>query len=78
MKIIVVKTCDGDIYYSYHRSASKDAAVRMAVDQVLNNDLSRYSSEDRVAIRKARQTGIFTNQWDELWRIGAIRVAVVS
>ncbi len=34
MRIAVVKTCDGPMYYSLARNAGKYAAVRMAIQQL--------------------------------------------
>lgn len=53
MKIYVVKTCDGPAYFQGDRNRYKDNAIRLAVSQVLHNDLSRYDSEDVEKVREA-------------------------
>lgn len=78
MKIIVVKTCDGDVYFRHDRPISKNRAIQMAVEQVLENDLNRYSEEDRQEVRKAVASKLFVYKWEALVDVGAIRVVEVN
>ena len=48
MKILVVRTCDGDMYY---RKSQWKAATEMSAQQVCVNDLSRWESDDLMKVR---------------------------
>ncbi len=73
MKIIVVKTCDGDVYFRGDRNASKSKAMDMATNQVLNYDLSGYCQEDVSQVKIAKDGQNWTNLWKALMNCGAIR-----
>lgn len=52
MTILVVKTCDGNVYY---RKSQWKSATRMAAQQILSYDLSRWNNEEVVAMRTASE-----------------------
>ncbi len=56
MKILVVKTCDGDCYFTNKRG-SKVKASDMAAEQVLFNDLNRWHEEVRAAVQECVDNG---------------------
>ncbi len=71
MKLFVVNTCDGPVYFRGLRSKQKVVAG-MAVDQVLNNDISSYDQETVEAVKKALRTDVFSALWYALKDCGAI------
>lgn len=74
MKIIVVKTCDGDIYYPDQRQADRVRAANAAAEQVLENDMGRYSLEDREAVQAAKTDRDARRLWSALVDARAVRV----
>lgn len=75
--IIVVKTCDGDVYFGNTRVVDRAAAVNMAVSQVIQNDLSGYEQEDRESVMIALASGKHKLLWEALENCGAISVEQV-
>lgn len=71
-EIIVVKTCDGDVYFKANKT-QRSLAVDLAARQVTTNDLASYDEEDREAVREAR----YRRDWPALYKLliecGAIK-----
>lgn len=78
MKILVIKTCDGDVYYGTARNKTVNEGLMLAADQVINNDLDRYSQEDRERVRIALASGNAKVLRDTLTDVGAVREVRVN
>ncbi len=77
MIILVVKTCDGDVYFS-NRNASKIKASDMAADQVLVGNVVAWCQEDQAAVRACVDNRDYGKLYKTLLEIGAIREAQVN
>ncbi len=78
MTILVIKTCDGDVYFSTARAASVSRGLGMAVEQVLRNDLARYGATDRQDVEAAIATGSRRKLEETLTDCGAVRRVEVN
>lgn len=78
MKIYVVKTCDGDMYYPTSRNAFKFKAIEMAVQQILHNDLSSWDEESREEVQAAWDNKDYKKLFSILTNMRAIIEATTS
>lgn len=74
MKIFVVPTRDGDMYFNAGTSRGKDKAIETAAYQVLSG-WDRYSDEDRHQVSEAVATKMHFTLSEALFDVNAIRVA---
>jgi hypothetical protein len=72
MKIIVVKICDGDVYFR-SKKVDKVRAMIMAQEQVLQNDIINYDQDDIKKLRKHIMTGDYDLVYQTLVEFGTIR-----
>ena len=77
MQILVVKTCDGPVYFRATRNASKRRAWLLGFEQVTDNDLGRYDPEDVARVREAHASGSLAKLADALADCGAVRTESV-
>jgi ribosomal protein S11 len=73
MKILVVKSSDGDVYFRADRNAYHVAAAEFAAQQVCVNDTARWSADDIVAVRSQVEARDYKALESVLVKIGAIR-----
>lgn len=76
MFIIVVKTCDGDVYFS-KTERKKVEASELAADQVLHHNIGDWDEEDKVRVHEAITSRDYKKLWKVLLDIQAIRVEEV-
>ena len=77
MRILVVKTADGDAYFN-NRNANKVKASDMAAQQVLLNNASAWDEEDRESVQECVDNRDYGKLYKTLLSIGAIREADVQ
>lgn len=74
MKILVVKTCDGDVYYREDRRSSRARAVELAAIQILDYGVGDLTEEDRAIVKADAENDSHEHLFNFLVEEGAIRV----